>query len=60
MANILATKIGKEAYAKQFNIPLDHLDSEDTGYSMLSAIDNFYSETIDSMDMNNDIYNKTY
>ncbi len=60
MANILATKIGKEAYSKQFNIPLDNLDSEDTGYSMLSAIDNFYSESIDSMDMNNDIHNKIY
>lgn len=47
MANILSSKIGREAYSRQFNIPLDQLENEDNNYSMLSAIDNFYSEHID-------------
>lgn len=57
MAQILATKVGKEAYSRQFNIPLEQLEGEDNGYSMLGAIDNFYSESMDSSDYrNNDEY----
>ena len=48
MAQILSTKIGREAYSRQFNIPIDQINSEDNGYSMLGAIDNFYSESINS------------
>jgi hypothetical protein len=44
MAQILATKIGREAYSRQFNVPLEQLEGENQGYSMLGAIDNFYSE----------------
>lgn len=44
MAQILATKIGREAYSRQFNVPLEQLEDENQGYSMLGAIDNFYSE----------------
>ena len=44
MAKILATKIGREAYSRQFNVPLEQLEDENQGYSMLGAIDNFYSE----------------
>ena len=46
MARILSTKIGKDAYARQFNIPREQLDSEENGFDMLGAIDNFYSEDI--------------
>ena len=53
MAQILATKVGKEAYSRQFNIPLEQLEGEDNGYSMLGAIDNFYSESMDSNDYQN-------
>lgn len=53
MAQILATKVGKEAYSRQFNIPLEQLDGEDNGFSMLGAIDNFYSESMDSSDYQN-------
>ena len=53
MAQILATKVGKEAYSRQFNIPLEQLEGEDNGYSMLGAIDNFYSESMDSSDYQN-------
>ena len=44
MAQILSTKIGREAYSRQFNIPLEQLEGENREYSMLGAIDNFYSE----------------
>lgn len=44
MAQILATKIGREAYSRQFNVPLEQLEGENQGYSMLGAIDNFYNE----------------
>jgi hypothetical protein len=53
MAQILATKVGKEAYSRQFNIPLEQLEGDDSGYSMLGAIDNFYSESMDSNDYQN-------
>lgn len=53
MAQILATRVGKEAYSRQFNIPLEQLDGEDNGFSMLGAIDNFYSESMDSSDYQN-------
>lgn len=53
MAQILATKVGKEAYSRQFNIPLEQLEGDDNGYSMLGAIDNFYSESMDSSDYQN-------
>lgn len=53
MAQILATKVGKEAYSRQFNIPLEQLEGEDNGFSMLGAIDNFYSESMDSSDYQN-------
>ena len=46
MARILSTKIGRDAYARQFNIPREQLDSEENGFDMLGAIDNFYSEDI--------------
>lgn len=45
MASILATKIGREAYARQFNIPIEQIETEDNGYDMTSAINNFYSES---------------
>jgi hypothetical protein len=50
MAKILATKIGREAYAQQFNIPIENLNQEDSGFNMLGAIDNFYSEDHDYSD----------
>lgn len=56
MAQILSTKIGRDAYARQFNIPRDQLDDEDAGYSMLSAIDNFYSESNDYSNQDKDNY----
>lgn len=56
MAQILSTKIGRDAYARQFNIPRDQLDDEDSGYSMLSAIDNFYSESNDYSSQDKDNY----
>lgn len=56
MAQILSTKIGRDAYARQFNIPRDQLDDEDSGYSMLSAIDNFYSENNDYSSQDKDNY----
>ena len=59
MARILSTKIGKEAYARQFNIPLENLEGEDNGYSMLGAIENFYSEN-DYEEPNNKNYNNYF
>lgn len=56
MAQILSTKIGRDAYARQFNIPRNQLDDEDSGYSMLSAIDNFYSESNDYSSQDKDNY----
>lgn len=44
MAQILATKIGRDAYAEQFNVPREQLDIDDNGFDMLGAIDNFYNE----------------
>ena len=46
MAQILSTKIGRDAYARQFNVPREQLDFDDNGFDMLGAIDNFYSEDI--------------
>ena len=46
MAQILSTKIGRDAYARQFNVPREQLDFDDNGFDMLGAIDNFYSENI--------------
>lgn len=46
MAQILASKIGRDAYARQFNVPRDQLDANDNGFDMLGIIDNFYSEDI--------------
>lgn len=44
MAEILRTKIGREAYSRQFNMNPDQLDNIDQdGYDMLGAIDNFYN-----------------
>lgn len=44
MAEILRTKIGREAYSRQFNINPDQLDNMDQdGYDMLGVIDNFYN-----------------
>lgn len=44
MAEILRTKIGREAYSRQFNMNPDQLDSIDQdGYDMLGVIDNFYN-----------------
>ena len=53
MARILSTQIGREAYARQFNVPIESITQEDNGYSMLSVIDNFYSEFVDGDDSNN-------
>ena len=47
MAQILSTRIGREAYARQFNIPVENIESDETGFSMLGAINNFYSESLD-------------
>ena len=44
MAQILATKIGRDAYANQYNIPREQLDFDNNGFDMLEAINNFYSE----------------
>lgn len=44
MAQILASKIGRDAYARQFNIPRDQLDTDDNGFDMLGIIDNFYTQ----------------
>ena len=44
MQQILATKIGRQAYADKYNIPIDSIEANDTGFSMLSAINNFYSD----------------
>jgi len=44
MAQILATKVGKEAYSRQFNIPLEQLEGEDNGFDMMGIINNFYTE----------------
>lgn len=44
LAQILSTKIGRDAYAEKYNIPREQLDSDDNGYNMLNDIDNFYSE----------------
>lgn len=46
MAKILSSKIGRDAYARQFNVPREQLDAEDNGFDMLDAIDNFYKEDI--------------
>lgn len=46
MAQILSTNIGREAYARQFNVPKEQLDFENNGFDMLDAINNFYSEDI--------------
>lgn len=46
MAQILSTKIGRDAYARQFNVPKEQLDFDDNGFDMLGAINNFYSEDI--------------
>lgn len=44
MAEILRTKIGREAYSRQFNMNPDQLDNMDQdGYDMLGVIDNFYN-----------------
>lgn len=44
MAEILRTKIGREAYSRQFNMNPDQLDNIDQdGYDMLGVIDNFYN-----------------
>ena len=44
MAEILRTKIGREAYSRQFNMNPDQLDNMDqNGYDMLGVIDNFYN-----------------
>lgn len=44
MAQILASKIGRDAYARQFNVPRDQLDTDDNGFDMLGIIDNFYTQ----------------
>jgi hypothetical protein len=44
MAQILATKIGREAYSRQYNVPIEQLEGDENGYSMLGVINNFYSE----------------
>lgn len=45
MANILSTKLGRDAFANQYNIPREQLDNEDSnGFDMLNAIDNFYRD----------------
>lgn len=44
MAQILATKIGREAYSRQYNVPIEQLEGDENGYSMLGAINNFYNE----------------
>lgn len=46
MAQILSTKIGRDAYARQFNVPKEQLDFDDNGFDMLGVINNFYSEDI--------------
>lgn len=44
MVEILRTKIGREAYSRQFNMNPDQLDNIDQdGYDMLGVIDNFYN-----------------
>lgn len=44
MAEILRTKIGREAYSRQFNMNPDQLDNMDQdSYDMLGVIDNFYN-----------------
>ena len=50
MQQILATKIGRQAYADKYNIPIDSIEANDTGFSMLSAINNFYSDSSDDSD----------
>jgi hypothetical protein len=60
MAQILSTRLGKEAYARQFNIPIESMGQEDNSYSMLNAIDQFYSEENDYSNINGqkmDIFN---
>lgn len=52
MAQILSTRLGKEAYARQFNIPIESMGQEDNSYSMINAIDQFYSEENDYNDTN--------
>lgn len=44
MVQILASKIGRDAYARQFNVPRDQLDANDNGFDMLGVIDNFYTQ----------------
>lgn len=44
MQQILASKIGRQAYADKYNIPIDSIEANDTGFSMLGAINNFYSD----------------
>lgn len=46
MMQILNTRVGREAYARQFNVPMSSLNTEDNNtFNMLSAIDQFYSES---------------
>ena len=44
MSEILKTKLGRQAYATTFNVPLESLEEDNTQYSMMSAINGFYIE----------------
>ena len=60
MAQILATRVGREAYSRQFNVPIEQLEGEDNGYSMLGAIDNFYNESIEEPQKVNSIFDNVW
>ena len=51
MKNILSSKLGQEAYARQYNMPIDAVrEQTDNQYNMLGVIEGFYSE-------DNNLYN---
>lgn len=55
VARIIATRLGQQAYSEKYNIPLEDLANNDTGFDMLGVIDSFYREQDGIIKNNNGI-----